>query len=133
MQRNTTGVNSFVKMAHLDKLPTYFVKGDDRRAVYFTVNAAELIAEGFVEENDESYVPTPREKTRPEVPVIAGKDAYIVEEIDDEEEEIELEEFARLEDFTKTELLEYARAWGKEIKSSLSKAEILELCKKFSD
>ena len=114
-------------MAHLDKLPTYFVKGDDRRAVYFTVIASELIAEGFVEEKDDSEVVALKEEARPEVPVIAGKDAYTVEVVEDEEEEVPLEEY------TKAELLEYARAWVKEVKSSLSKAEILEFCKGFSD
>ena len=37
-------------MAHLKKLPTYFVKGDERRAAYYTINARELMAAGFVEE-----------------------------------------------------------------------------------
>ena len=33
-------------MAHLKKLPTYFVKGDERRAAYYTIQARELRAAG---------------------------------------------------------------------------------------
>ena len=115
-------------MAHLDKLPTYFVKGDDRRAVYFTVIASELIAEGFVEEKDENEVAVAESGARPETPVVAGKDAYTVDAPEEEfDDEIELDGVS-LEEFTKAELIEYAKSLGTEVKSNLSKNDILEIC-----
>jgi hypothetical protein len=127
MQRNTTQDNSTIDMAHLDKLPTYFVKGDDRRAVYFTVIASELLAEGFVEEQDDA-VPTTKAEARPETPVVAGKDAYVVDPFEEEfEDELEADSVS-LEEFTKAELIDYAKSLGTEVKPSLSKSDILEIC-----
>lgn len=37
---------------HLPKLPTIFVKGGEERKAYFTVQARELIAAGWVEKGD---------------------------------------------------------------------------------
>ena len=49
-------------MAHLKKLPTYFVKGDERRAAYYTIQAKEFRAAGFVEEGEKAQVRKPIEK-----------------------------------------------------------------------
>ena len=42
---------------HLSKLPTIFVKGGEERKAYFTVQARELIADGWVEKTDEAPAP----------------------------------------------------------------------------
>ncbi len=108
-------------MAHLAKLPTYFVKGDDRRAAYYTVQARELIEAGYVEE-DEKAKPSPAYKPVPEVVVEAGADAFEMEfKLEFEEE--------NLEEMTKAELLEYAVEHGVDFKSNASKAEVLKACK----
>ena len=74
-------------MAHLKKLPTYFVKDGVRREAYFTVQARELLAKGFVEEGGEKAEPAERNNPLPEVPVVAGGDGFEFELIEEEEVE----------------------------------------------
>lgn len=107
-------------MAHLSKLPTYFVKGSDRRAVYFTVQARELLAEGFVEEGEKAQ-PAPTAPKVPEQPVVAGGDAF---------EDLMADELKEdLDSMTKAELLEWAFNQGHDLKDALPKSEILKACK----
>lgn len=107
-------------MAHLKKLPTYFVKGSDRRAAYFTVTARELKEAGYVEEGAVAQVAPPAPKV-PEQPVVAGGDAY---------EDLMADELKEsLEEMTKAELLEWAYEKGHDLKNALPKAEILAKCK----
>ena len=48
-------------MAHLKKLPTYFVKdGERRRAAYYTIQARELIKAGYVEEGEKAEPRAPK-------------------------------------------------------------------------
>ena len=75
-------------MALLEKRPTYFVKDGDRRAAYYTITARELRAEGYVEEGEKA-APANLDNPLPEVPVVAGGDAFEVEE----EEEVEIESY----------------------------------------
>lgn len=75
-------------MALLSKRPTWFVKDGVRRAAYYTVQARELMAEGFVPEDDAPKV-ADTNKPLPEVPVVAGGDAF--EEVTDYKEESEPE------------------------------------------
>jgi hypothetical protein len=77
-------------MALLDKRPTYFVKGDDRRAAYYTVTARELKEKGYVEEGEEAK-PADLNNPLPEVPVVAGGDAFDFTEEEEEEPELEVE------------------------------------------
>jgi len=107
-------------MAHLSKLPTYFVKGDDRRAAYYTVTARELLDAGYVEEGPKAIAAPPAPKV-PEQPVVAGGDAF--EDLMDDEIKTELDSM------TKAELLEWAEDLGYDLKNSLPKAEILAMCK----
>lgn len=108
-------------MPHLKKLPTYFVKGDERRAAFYTIQARELREAGFVEEGEKA-APAPTPKPVPEVVVEAGGDAF------DMEAKLEIEEES-LDEMTKAELLDYAMERGYDLKNNLSKAEIFKLCK----
>ena len=83
-------------MAHLAKMPTYFVKGDDRKAAYYTIQARELISKGYVQEGEEKpqRIKAHEAKPVPEVAVEAGGDAF---EMDSK---VEVEE-NNLEDMTK--------------------------------
>jgi hypothetical protein len=81
-------------MAHLKKLPTYFVKDGVRREAYFTVQARELLEQGFVEEGAEKAEPAERNTPLPEVPVVAGGDGFEFELIEEEEAEEAVEEEA---------------------------------------
>jgi hypothetical protein len=96
---------------HLKKLPTYFTKGDQRIAVYHTVHARELRAEGWTEET----------ATAPEAPAEAVEDA--VDDVDEVD----------LEGMTRAELIAFAQENEIEFKAYASKAEILEACKEFVD
>lgn len=108
-------------MAHLAKLPTYFVKNGDRRAAYYTVQARELLEAGYVEEGEKAK-PAPAPKPIPEIVVEAGIDAF------DMEAKLEFEE-DDLDAMTKIELMDYADEHEIEYKPAMSKAEILKLCK----
>ena len=50
---------------HLPELPTIFVKGDEERKVYFTVQARELIALGWTEKGEEKPVKAEPKKVEP--------------------------------------------------------------------
>lgn len=52
---------------HLPKLPTVFVKGGEERKAFFTVQARELIAAGWVEKGTEEVKPAPVEEPKAEV------------------------------------------------------------------
>lgn len=108
-------------MAHLAKLPTYFVKGDERRAAYYTVTARELIADGFVEEGEKAR-PAAQPKPIPEILVEAGQDAF-------DDDSFKATDGETLEEMTKAELLEYALEYGFDLKNTLPKAEIFAKCK----
>ena len=109
---------------HLHKLPTWFVKGDERRAAYYTIQAREFRSAGFVEEGEKAIAKKPIER-QPEILVEAGTTAYDSTEAPQEP----LVEQGNLDSMTKAELLEYATDHGKELKSSLPKSEILDFCK----
>jgi len=115
-------------MAHLRKLPTYFVKGDERRAAYWTVQARELRAKGFTEEGREAQVRKPVER-QPEIIVEAGTTAY---DSTDALQEPQAEE-NDLDGMTKAELLDWALDRGHDLKNALPKAEILKACKEIEE
>ena len=111
-------------MAHLKKLPTYFVRGDERRSAYYTIQARELREAGFVEEGAKAEVRKPIEK-QPEIIVEAGTTAY---DSTDALQEPQAED-GDLDGMTKAELLDWALDLGHDLKNALPKAEILSLCK----
>jgi hypothetical protein len=107
-------------MAYLAELPTYFVKDGERRGVYYTIQATELLADGWVEEGSKAQT-APAPKPIPEIIVEAGQDAFDVDSLKLDEES--------LDDLTKAELLDYALERGHDLKNALPKAEILKICK----
>lgn len=90
-------------MAHLRKLPTYFVKGEERRGVFFSIQARELIANGWVEEGEKAEKAKPQKL--PEVAVEVGGNAFDMENKLEEASEL-------LEEMTKSELLDWAEERG---------------------
>ena len=109
---------------HLRKLPTWFVKGDSRRSAYYTIQARELRAAGYVEEG-EAAVPHKAIERQPEIVVEVGTTAY--DSTDTLQEPISDGE--TLEEMTKAELLDWALEKGHDLKNSLPKAEIFSACK----
>lgn len=109
---------------HLRKLPTWFVKGDDRRAAYYTVQARELRQAGFVEECEKAVAKKPIEK-QPEIIVEAGGTAYdSTDSLQEPQSDGET-----LEEMTKAELLDWALDHGHDLKNAAPKAEIFASCK----
>ena len=114
-------------MAYLKNRPTWFIKEGVRRAAYYTIQARELRAEGFVEEGEKAEVASIF-KPAPEVVVEAGVDAYDVDSLKaDKKEQVEQE--APLDAMSKSALLSWALEQGHELRSSFTKNEILEICK----
>ena len=109
-------------MAHLKKLPTYFVKGDERRAAYYTIQARELRAAGYVEEGEKAVAAKPVER-QPEIVVEVGAEPYV-------STESLTEPIAEtLEEMTKAELLDWALEHGHDLPNNDKKAEIFAACK----
>lgn len=111
-------------MAHLKKLPTYFVKGDKRRAAYYTIQARELRERGYVEEGEKAVAAKPIERL-PEIVNEVGAEPY-----DSTESLTEpMAEKEDLDSMTKAELLDYAMDHGVDLPNNDLKAEILAACK----
>ena len=109
-------------MAHLKKLPTYFVKGDKRRAAYYTIQARELREAGYVEEGAKATVHKPAER-QPEIVVEVGAEPY------DSTESLTEPMGESLEEMTKAELLDWALKHGVDLPNNDRKAEIFAACK----
>ena len=113
---------------HLRKLPTWFIKGDQRRAAYYTIQARELRAAGFVEEGEKAVAKKFIEK-QPEIVVEAGGTAYdSTDSLQEPQSDGET-----IEEMTKAELLDWAMDRGHDLKNALPKAEIFQLCKEIEE
>lgn len=111
-------------MAHLKKLPTYFVKGDKRRAAYYTIQARELREAGYVEEGEKAVPAKPIERL-PEIVNEVGAEPF-----DSTESLTEpLAEGLGLDSMTKAELLDWALERGHDLPNNDLKSEILKACK----
>lgn len=111
-------------MAHLKKMPTYFIKeGERRRVAYYTIQARELRAAGYVEEGEkaEAYKPAPRQ---PEIVNEVGAEPY------DSTESLTEPMGDSLEEMTKAELLDWALEKGHDLPNNDKKADIFAVCKK---
>jgi len=111
-------------MAHLNKLPTWFVKGDKRRAAYYTVQARELRKAGYTEEGSKAVPAKPLERL-PEIVNEAGAEPFdstesLTESVADE---------GNLDDMTKAELLDWALDRGHDLPNNDLKTDILKACK----
>jgi len=114
---------------HLKNRPTYFTKDGIRKPVYYTVDARQLVEDGWVEEGVvEMKAPAKVEAT----PVIAAtpEAASVVRYFVESEITAEPETEVDLGGMTRAELVQFAEANDVEFKSYGSKAEILEACTK---
>ena len=107
---------------HLRKLPTWFVKGDSRRAAYYTIQARELRAAGYVEEGEKAVAAKPVER-QPEIVNEVGAEPY------DSTESLTEPIAETLEEMTKAELLDWALERGHDLPNNDLKAEIFAACK----
>ena len=109
-------------MAHLKKLPTYFVKGDKRRAAYYTIQARELREAGYIEEGEKAVAAKSAERL-PEIVNEVGAEPY------DSTESLTEPMAESLEEMTKAELLDWAMDHGHDLPNNDLKAEIFAKCK----
>ena len=109
-------------MPHLDKLPTWFVRGDERRAAYYTIQARELRQQGWMEEGEKAAPAKPMER-QPEIVNEVGAEPF------DSTESLTEPMAESLEEMTKAELLEWALDHGVDLPNNDRKAEIFAACK----
>ena len=69
---------------HLPKLPTVFVKGGEERKAFFTVQARELIAAGWVEKVEEAPKAKAKEEPKTEEVVEQSLEPIVEETIVEE-------------------------------------------------
>lgn len=101
---------------HLKNRPTYFIKNGVRKPVYYSVDARQLVDNGWVEEGG-FVAPEPT------------KVASTATSEPEEEVAPELVVQVNFDDMTRAELIQFAEANDVEFKSYASKSEILEACK----
>lgn len=109
-------------MPHLDKLPTWFVKGDERRAAYYTIQARELRQKGWTEEGEKA-APAKSMERQPEIVNEVGAEPF------DSTESLTEPMAESLEEMTKAELLDWALDHGVDLPNNDRKAEIFAACK----
>lgn len=105
---------------HLKDYPHYYVKGSERRAVYFTGEARDLRSQGWEPEKE---VPV-----EPEL-VSVEPERIEVDVVLDAPEPQDLPSF---EFMTKAELLSYAMDRGVDLPNNMLKAEVIAECKKLA-
>lgn len=110
---------------HLPGYPHYYVKDGERVVVYFTGEARDLRATGWVREESK-----PVKVVEPEPELVAQADTAEEIQVDvviDAPEQVDQPEF---EFMTKPELLAYALERGVDLPNNALKAELVEACKK---
>jgi hypothetical protein len=108
---------------HLKNRPTYFVKNGIRKPVYYSVDARQLIENGWAVEGSVAEA-APVKIAESPVAIADPKPADIKPEAEPEAE-------PDLDSMTRAELVQFAEANDVEFKSYASKAEILEACKEY--
>lgn len=112
---------------HLRNYPQYYVKDGERREVFYTSDARDLVSMGWEPERQVKS----KDKKEPKQEAEASKPEKI--EVDVINEEIPEQDRAELPDFdfmTKSELLKYAMNRGVDLPSNMLKSDIVEACRK---
>lgn len=112
-------------MAKLPNRPVWFTKDGQRRAASWTVEARDLVRDGWTKEDVDCDPEVRTANTIPEIVVEAGVDAY---DIDSEKYLKDEEDLIDLEKLTKQELIDWALDLGEDIAPNLLKADVLEIC-----
>lgn len=106
---------------HLPGYPHFYVKNGKRRAVYYTGEARDLAAAGWVKEGTEEITPAAP------APVAAAAPA-----VEADEPEVETSAEPAFDLMTRAELLAYAESKGVDLPNNALKAELIEACRKIS-
>jgi hypothetical protein len=114
---------------HLRDYPHYYTKDGKRRAVYYTAEARDLKAMGWVREEPKPAKPSVTEKPAPaqEPTPEPIKPEVVVPEVVTEEPAGESEPV--FEFMTRPELLKYAMDRGVDLPNNALKAELIDACK----
>jgi hypothetical protein len=126
---------------HLHGYPKYYVKGEKRRAVYYTAEARDLVTLGWKPEAEATVkkeapakaVELPKIEKPVELPAVETIEAELV---DDQPEVVKQEPQSKLPDFdfmTKAELLQYALDRGVDLPNNILKAELVKACRELGN
>lgn len=111
--------------------PQTFVKDGERRTVYYTCEARELIDFGWQREDSEPPL-DPEPKSALEFEPESELEAPTAPE-PEPELEVPAEPKIDFESFTKTQLLQYALTKGVTLPAGLVKSELIEECRKLTN
>lgn len=103
---------------HVQGYPHFYVKGDRRRAVYFTAEARDLVAQGWKREQAKQ----PELVAAPVAPAPEVKAGPV------DEPEVETDSTPAFELMTRPELLEYAASKGVDLPNNALKADLIKAC-----
>jgi hypothetical protein len=98
---------------YVKNYPQYYVRGNERRAVYFTADVRDLKAFGWELEST------------PKAASVEALEPVAAPELEDEP----VEQKPDIEAMTKNELIEYAAKRGIELQQTSLKAELIDACK----
>jgi hypothetical protein len=104
---------------HVKNYPQYYVRGDERRAVYFTADVRDLKVAGW--ELESSVAPEPVE---PEPETVAAKPVELPKL-----SEKPVKAKPDIEAMTKNELVEYAAKRGIQLQQTSLKSDLIDACK----
>lgn len=111
---------------HLPGYPHFYVKNGKRRAVYFTGEARDLTAQGWIKEGAAEVA------AAPEVVVPAPEVAVPAPAVEVDEPEVETSEEPAFELMTRVELLAYAESKGIDLPNNALKADLIEACRQIA-
>lgn len=123
---------------HLRDYPQYFVKGDKRRAVYYTVDASALLALGWKREEGIQEEPLKEAEAKTKIVPVAEPgpepEKIEIEIVEEKQPEIAIQEPSKeLPDFefmTKNELIKFAAEHGETLSVASLKSDLVDACKK---
>lgn len=113
---------------HLKDYPQYYVKGSERRAVYFTGDARDLRSQGWHKEEPKA---APQEAPPAEAKVSLIKPEKV--EVDVIIEEPQPKDLPDFDFMTKVELLSYAMDKGVDLPNNMLKADLVAECKRLAE
>lgn len=113
---------------HLRNFPHYYVKGDQRVAVYYTADARDLAAQGW--KREETLKGAAKQSKEAKEAKLAAEAAAEKIEVTVEEDTKPSDDEVDFEFLTRTELLKYALDRGVDLPNNALKAELVEACRK---
>lgn len=109
---------------HLRNFPRYFKKGNETRKAYYTVEARELVADGWQEIIESS---PDREKVEIVIPQEGVLEINNTEDTGSPEDNDSID----FHDMTKNELMKFATENGLSFKPTMNKSSLVDICDEY--